>query len=92
MSKVQLKVENVQSIIETLIFDGKVEGIEDPRGPTFLVDLKTFRMTWKGGKSATLYRPTKISIHANNGFTQAPCSVCPVKYLKSVKNDKKLGF
>lgn len=67
VSKVQLKVDNVQTIIETLIYDGKVETVDDPRGPSFL-----------GGKAATLYRPTKINIQSSNGFTQAPCSVCPV--------------
>jgi len=66
VSKVQLKVDNVQSIIETLIYDGKVEPVDDPRGPAFL-----------GGKSAILYRPTNLPM-VTNGYTQVPCSMCPV--------------
>jgi hypothetical protein len=38
VSKVELKVENIQTIVDTLIFDGKVEPVEDPRATgTFLV-------------------------------------------------------
>jgi len=63
---VELKVENIHTILDTLIWDGDIEGIEDPNGPSFL-----------GGKSSIIYRPTKIAI-LDNGFTQSPCGVCPV--------------
>jgi len=66
ISKVQLKVENIQSILDTLIYDGKVEAVEDPRGPSFL-----------GGKSVLFYKPTQLDI-LPNGFTSTPCGICPV--------------
>lgn len=38
ISKVEIKTENMQTIVDTLIFDGKVEHVEDPRATgTFLV-------------------------------------------------------
>ena len=38
ISKVELKIENVQCIIDTLVWDGKVEPVDDPRASgTFLV-------------------------------------------------------
>jgi len=64
--KVDIKVHNIQSIIDTLIFDGRVEEISDPRGPTFL-----------GEKYATGFRATNLSVF-RNGYTSVPCGVCPV--------------
>jgi len=66
MSKVELRVENIQSILDTLIYDGKIETIDDPSGPAFL-----------GVKIPILYKPTKHEI-LPNGFTSTPCGVCPV--------------
>jgi len=66
VSRVELKVENIQSILDTLVYDGKIETVDDPRGPAFL-----------GGKSAVLYKPSKMDI-VLNGFTSVPCGVCPV--------------
>jgi hypothetical protein len=31
VSKVELKMENIQSLIDTLIFDGKIEKHEEPK-------------------------------------------------------------
>jgi len=39
VSKVPLKPENIQQIVDTLIYDAKLESIEDPRGTTYLVSL-----------------------------------------------------
>jgi len=66
LSKVELRVENIQEVLDALIYDGKIEPVEDPRGPAFL-----------GGKRATLYKPTKVDT-VPNGFTSTPCGVCPV--------------
>lgn len=35
ISKVELKVSNVQSILDTLVYDGKIEIADDPRGALF---------------------------------------------------------
>jgi len=75
LSKVELRIENIQSILDTLIYDGKIETIDDPRGPSFL-----------GGKSAVLYKPTKLEV-VQNGFTSTPCGICPVFRECSDKGD-----
>lgn len=66
ISKVELKLSNVQNILDNLIYDGKIEAIEDPRGFSFI-----------GGKNTIYYKPTKLEI-IENGFTQTPCGICPV--------------
>lgn len=40
VAKVELRTENIQSILDTLVYDGKIEAVEDPRGPAFLVSEK----------------------------------------------------
>jgi len=74
LSKVDLKVQNIQSIIETLIYDGKVESVDHPRGRAFLA-----------GKSVW-YKPTNLGI-LSNGFTQTPCGVCPIFRLCSSEGE-----
>eukprot|EP01116_Phalansterium_solitarium_P006091 TRINITY_DN18403_c0_g1_i1.p1 TRINITY_DN18403_c0_g1~~TRINITY_DN18403_c0_g1_i1.p1 ORF type:complete len:295 (+),score=77.39 TRINITY_DN18403_c0_g1_i1:118-1002(+) len=66
-SKAELKPDNVQSILDVLIYDGKVEQIDDPRGLAFL-----------GGQRQVIYRPTNLGVIVDNGLTQVPCGTCPV--------------
>ena len=37
VSKVELKSQNIQSILDILVYDAKIETVPDPKGPAFLV-------------------------------------------------------
>lgn len=66
ISKVQLEVDDIESILDTLIYDGKVE-------KTVIA-----ATTSSSEKNMTnLYRATEPLIQ-NTGLMRIPCSVCPV--------------
>jgi len=65
VSATELKAEHIQRILKTLIFDGKVEEVEDPRTPTFL------------GVVGKIYKVSKLEV-TKDGHTSTPCGVCPV--------------
>lgn len=63
ISKVKLSVEDIESILDTLVYDAKVE--------------KRVSVAISGGQTNKLYR--YIEPLANDtGFMRMPCSVCPV--------------
>ena len=63
ISKVELSIEDIESILDTLVFDGKVDkhvSVED-----------------SGNESNKLYRYIE-SFSKDPGFMRIPCGVCPV--------------
>eukprot|EP01105_Mastigella_eilhardi_P017675 TRINITY_DN4071_c0_g1_i2.p1 TRINITY_DN4071_c0_g1~~TRINITY_DN4071_c0_g1_i2.p1 ORF type:complete len:287 (-),score=82.20 TRINITY_DN4071_c0_g1_i2:50-910(-) len=58
-----LRLEDIQTVLNTLIFDGLVEDIRDPRGPAF--------------SAKVLYKRARLDLPPNE-FTHSPCSICPV--------------
>jgi len=69
VSKVELKPEEIKAIVQTLIYDGKVEEIKDTRDP-------------EQKAPSFLYKPSKLSL-PRNGLTEVPCGQCPVSLLVS---------
>eukprot|EP00898_Chlorokybus_atmophyticus_P000277 jgi/Chlat1/124/Chrsp1S03219 len=72
LSKIELSQEDVLSIINTLIFDGKVEeltstGPGDPNVPK-----KTYP------RNTVFYRPARTSMPETTAFTSLPCGICTV--------------
>ncbi|KAL6068232.1 DNA-directed RNA polymerase III subunit RPC6 [Balamuthia mandrillaris] len=67
ISTVALRPEDIQTIVNTLIYDGKVEEIRDTR-----------KVTAPGAEPSFLYKPSKISL-PRNGLTEVPCGHCPVQ-------------
>lgn len=65
LEKVQLSVQDIETILNTLIYDGKAE-------TTVVVDN---RSSSSGQK--TLYRAV-LPIIASTGLMRTPCGVCPV--------------
>jgi len=63
ISKVELSVEDIESILDTLVFDGKVE--------------KHISVYSSSKNSNKLYRYIE-SLAKDTGFMRIPCSVCPV--------------
>eukprot|EP00002_Diphylleia_rotans_P032945 TRINITY_DN6967_c0_g2_i4.p1 TRINITY_DN6967_c0_g2~~TRINITY_DN6967_c0_g2_i4.p1 ORF type:complete len:278 (+),score=77.11 TRINITY_DN6967_c0_g2_i4:59-892(+) len=63
--KIEVTIEDIQSMIDTLVYDGVVVQTVDHSSSSFL-----------GGK--TVYRAAKEST-ATNPFTEMPCGVCPVR-------------
>jgi len=61
---VELRPEDVQAIINTLIYDGKVEEIK--------------RQDPVKGQETYLYKPTRLAL-PHNGLTEVPCGRCPVR-------------
>lgn len=61
-SKVDLREEDIHSIINTLIYDGRVDQV-DGEGDDDMNDH---------------FRPAVHSIPSSNAFTSIPCGVCPV--------------
>jgi len=59
----ELSLDDYQDVINTLIYDGKVEEVKDGRPGV--------------KKGSMLYRPTRLEMPMN-GFTQIPCGRCPV--------------
>ncbi|KAJ4460713.1 putative DNA-directed RNA polymerase III subunit RPC6 [Paratrimastix pyriformis] len=46
ISKVELRPENVQSILDTLVYDGEIEGVPDPRNITQIYYRAAHRVGW----------------------------------------------
>eukprot|EP01099_Mayorella_cantabrigiensis_P005630 TRINITY_DN4575_c0_g1_i1.p1 TRINITY_DN4575_c0_g1~~TRINITY_DN4575_c0_g1_i1.p1 ORF type:complete len:303 (-),score=72.34 TRINITY_DN4575_c0_g1_i1:129-1016(-) len=65
ISKVDLDSSHIQSLIEALIYDGKIEELHDPRASQRI------------GMKRILYKPTKLE-PPRNGLTDVPCGICPV--------------
>lgn len=65
ISHVELQSEDVQKLVETLIFDGKVEEMKNPNANS------------KRLNAPILYRPARVQLPAN-GFSMTPCARCPV--------------
>ncbi|CAD5111375.1 DgyrCDS691 [Dimorphilus gyrociliatus] len=62
ISKVKLEVEDIETIMNTLIYDGKVEFTVVPNGD---------------GSQLKIYRAV-VSVVPTSGFVRTPCGVCPV--------------
>lgn len=65
ISHVELQMDDVQKLVETLIYDGKVEEMKNPNANS------------KRLNAPILYRPARVQLPAN-GFSKTPCSKCPV--------------
>jgi len=66
LSTVELRLEELQAIVNTLIYDGKVEEIK--------------RQDGEKGEETYLYKPTRLAL-PRNGLTEPPCGRCPVFHL-----------
>lgn len=64
VSNEELRAEDVQMIVNTLIYDGKVEEM---------------RQEGSKGQEVYLYKPSKIAPPEFNGLTEVPCGQCPVR-------------
>jgi DNA-directed RNA polymerase III subunit RPC6 len=73
MSNVELKDEDVQQIIDTLIYDGKVDKVKDAA-----ISIP--------GRPSYVYKPSRVS-PPPNGLTEAPCGQCPVFYMCEDEGD-----
>ena len=75
LSHVELGQEEVLQIVNTLVYDGKVDAIEefgdeeyDPDGDDYGDD----------GDVLVVYTPASLPIPESSAFTAVPCGVCPV--------------
>jgi DNA-directed RNA polymerase III subunit RPC6 len=68
ISHVELQLDDVQKLVETLIYDGKVEEMKNPA---------LGNATKRLNSAPTLYRPSRIQIPFN-GLSATPCGRCPV--------------
>lgn len=64
ISQVELQLDDVQKLVDSLVFDGKIEPIRNP-----IISSKL--------KEAVVYKPSKVSLKMN-GITMTPCGTCPV--------------
>lgn len=65
ISHVELQSDDVQKLVETLIYDGKVEEMRNPNAAS------------KRISAPILYRPARVQLPVN-GFSRTPCAKCPV--------------
>lgn len=65
--KVELRVDDVITVLNTLVFDGLVESFRDPRAGTSSAE----------GASGMLYKPSRFKLPPNP-YTTVPCALCPV--------------
>ena len=82
ISRVELTIENVRTIINTLIYDGKVDPVR--RGGIGYGG--SSYSTEYGSEEGLMYRPTKLSV-PHNEMTNVPCGLCPVAHLCSDEGD-----
>jgi DNA-directed RNA polymerase III subunit RPC6 len=75
ISKVELSVDNVHTIINTLIYDGLVEEVVDP-------SFKRKRIA----TDSTTYRPSRLQLPTNE-LMNVPCGMCPVAHLCAPMGD-----
>lgn len=66
ISHVELQTDDVKKIIDTLIYDGKIEEMRNPN------QSNTKKIT-----AAVLYRSARVQL-PDNGFSRTPCLKCPV--------------
>lgn len=66
ISKVELGGEDIQAILNTLVYDGKVEECDDPRYMPSLT-----------GRREVIFKPAHDGVPFNH-FTEVPCAICPV--------------
>lgn len=66
ISKVPLTVEDIEMILDTLVFDGKVEKSIVNDGPS--------------GRQINTYRAVEKLLYSA-GLVRIPCGVCPVRLL-----------
>lgn len=64
VSHVELQLDDVQKLVDTLIYDGKVEEMKNPA-------------VAKRANAPTFYRASRVHIPFN-GFSATPCGRCPV--------------
>ena len=65
--KVELRVDDVVTVLNTLIFDGLVESFRDPRAGTPAAQ----------SASGLLYKPSRLKLQPS-AYTTVPCAMCPV--------------
>ena len=74
ISRVELSLDNVTTILHTLIYDGLVEEVVEPTHKR------------KRIMDAPRYRASKLSV-PHNELTNVPCGMCPVARLCSTSGD-----
>ncbi len=67
LSKVELSVEEVLQIVNTLVYDGKVDAHESSA---------VNGTPWPGG--TVFYTPAAMPLQEHSDLTGVPCGVCPV--------------
>jgi len=70
ISRIELRLDDVQMIIDSLIYDGKIEEFRDPRD-------RDVASSFLSGRRPVLFKPARIAI-PRNGLTTTPCGLCPV--------------
>jgi len=73
ISNVELKDDEVQQIVDTLIYDGKVEKVKDAA-----ISIP--------GRPSYRYKPSRVA-PVSNGLAQVPCGHCPVFYMCEDEGD-----
>lgn len=73
ISNVELKDEDVQQVIDTLIYDGKVDKVKDAALSI-------------SNRPSFVYKPSRVT-PPPNGLTQVPCGQCPVFYMCEDEGD-----
>eukprot|EP00878_Enallax_costatus_P029657 GHUV01032197.1.p1 GENE.GHUV01032197.1~~GHUV01032197.1.p1 ORF type:complete len:205 (+),score=34.22 GHUV01032197.1:295-909(+) len=63
LARVELKEDDIQTLLNTLIADGRIEPLED---------------TDSSGEAIDRYRPAVLQVPATTALTSIPCGVCPV--------------
>ena len=73
LSHVELGVDDVLQIVSTLVYDGKVDKIEDESVDDGMADAPDEAFVPK-----TYYRKAALPIPESNAYSDIPCGVCPV--------------
>ena len=73
LSHVELRIDDVLQIVSTLVYDGKVDKIEDESVDDGMADAPDEAFVPK-----TYYRKAALPIPESNAYSDIPCGVCPV--------------
>jgi len=73
LSHVELASEDVLQIVNTLVYDGKIDAIEDESQDDGMASV-----TDEDSKPPTYYSKALLAIPEHSPFTDVPCGVCPV--------------
>ena len=73
LSHVELGQEEVLQIVNTLVYDGKVDAIEEFGDEEYDPDGDDW-----DGDVLVVYTPASLPIPESSAFTAVPCGVCPV--------------